>query len=193
MTFSKNYLEEARFIAHTMDDVKIEAMAQALEQLKLNGGRLFFVGVGGSLANCSHAVNDFRKLCGIDAYAMENLSELTARINDDGWENALEDWLKTFKITPYDCLFVLSVGGGNKEANVSVNLINAMNLFIDTSGKILSITGKEFGFAQGIADINLHIPIANEERITPHSESFQSVVLHLLASHPKLQERKTTW
>jgi D-sedoheptulose 7-phosphate isomerase len=181
-------------ISENLDYTIIESLVESLITLRTNGGRLFFLGVGGSAANCSHAVNDFRKLCGIETYApTDNVSELTARINDEGWEGALVGWLKVSKLNEKDGIFILSVGGGDKEKNVSVNLIKAMDYAKETNSIILGIVGRDGGYAKKISNNVVVIPNSAENLVTPLAESFQSLVWHCLVSHPKLQINSTKW
>ncbi|NBV85186.1 MAG: SIS domain-containing protein, partial [Verrucomicrobia bacterium] len=158
------------------------------------GGRIFFLGVGGSAANCSHAVNDFRKIAGIECYApTDNVSELTARTNDEGWSSVFVEWLKVSKLQRTDALFVLSVGGGNLEKNVSPNLVSALEFGKAVGSKIIGIVGRDGGFTAQVADVCILIPTVNPELVTPHSEAFQAVVWHLLVSHPALRINQTKW
>jgi D-sedoheptulose 7-phosphate isomerase len=194
MSYAKQHLKEAVEIIEKMDMAAIEKMADLLAQVKRDGGRIFFLGVGGSAGNCSHAVNDFRKLCGIETYApTDNVSELTARINDEGWEGALVGWLKISKFNANDALFVLSVGGGNKEKNVSVNLIKAMDYAVEMKSRIFAIVGRDGGYAKQISNLTVVIPNISEQLVTPLAESFQAVVWHCLVSNPKLQINATKW
>ena len=173
---------------------KIENIVKSLINLKKKKGRVFFAGVGGSAGNCSHAVNDFRKLCAIESYSLsENISELTARINDEGWENSYVDTLRCSNFSKKDILFVFSVGGGNLQKKVSVNLVKCIQYAIKKKAKILSIVGKNNGFAFKHSNISLLIKISEDKLITPISESYQSVIWHCLVSHPELQVNKTVW
>ena len=165
-----------------------------LAEIKSNNGRLFILGVGGSAANASHAVNDFRKLAGIETYApTDNVAELTARTNDEGWETVFSGWLKISKLNSKDCLFILSVGGGNKERNVSTNLIEAIDLAKEVGAKVTGIVGRDGGYTAKYADVCLIIPMVDPDTVTPHSESFQTVLWHLMVSHPKLKSNPTKW
>lgn len=169
-------------------------MATELVALRQREGRLFVLGVGGSAANSSHAVNDFRKLCGIEAYApTDNVSELTARTNDEGWETVFVEWLKTSRLSKNDAILVLSVGGGDAERNVSVNLVKAIDYALVVGARILGIVGKEHGYTARVGHLVVAIPVIDETLITPFSEAFQSVVWHCLVSHPVLQARPTKW
>ena len=192
--FSTLYLEETKQICDMIDDNKIEIIATNLSKLRTNKGRLFFLGVGGSAGNCGHAVNDFRKLCGIEAYApTDNVSELTARTNDNGWETVFSDWLKASNFSTQDAIMVFSVGGGNLDENVSPNIVKAVDYVKNIGGKIFGIIGKENGYVNKAGDYVLVVPVINEKRVTPHSEAFQAVIWHCLVSHPSLQISETKW
>jgi D-sedoheptulose 7-phosphate isomerase len=181
-------------ICGKIDFSRIEALAVALGEVRERGGRLFMVGVGGSAGNCSHAVNDFRKLCGIEAYSpADNVSELTARANDEGWETIFEGWLEVSRLSERDVIFVLSVGGGDVERNVSINLVRAVEFARARGAKVFGIVGKETGYTARHGDIVVVIPEVKAEWMTPLSEAFQAVVWHCLVSHPALQVRKTKW
>ena len=194
VSFVEQYFAEVQSIADQIDKDKIDAIANELATLRINGGRLFFLGVGGSAGNAGHAVNDFRKLCGIESYApTDNASELTARTNDEGWETVFAEWLKVSKLNEKDALFIFSVGGGNAEMNVSANLISSIRLAQERSAKVYGIVGKADGFTYLQADICIHIPLVNAKLVTPHSEAFQAVVWHCLVSHPSLQINETKW
>ena len=194
MTYSKQHLDESIEITKALDSGVIEKIVDLLAEVKSNGGRLFVLGVGGSAANASHAVNDFRKLAGIESYApTDNVAELTARTNDEGWQTVFSGWLKVSKLNAKDCLFILSVGGGNKEKNVSPNLIEAIDLAKSVGARVTGIVGRDGGYTAANADICLIVPTANPITVTPHSESFQSVVWHLMVSHPKLKSNSTKW
>lgn len=194
MSFSEQYLSEAGTIISKIDTAAVERMADLLARVREQGGRLFFLGVGGSAANCSHAVNDFRKIAGIEAYApTDNVSELTARTNDEGWPTVFVEWLKTSRLGPKDCLFILSVGGGNLERNVSPNLVTALELAKEVGAMVVGIVGRDGGYTAKVADACVVVPVVNTETITPHSEAFQGVVWHLLVSHPKLKVQQTKW
>jgi len=188
------YFEQVKTVVDLIDKQQIESLATALVTLREKGGRLFLLGVGGSAANCSHAVNDFRKLCGIEAYApTDNVSELTARINDEGWNGALAAWLITSRLKEIDALFILSVGGGSHEKQVSVNLIEAIDLAHNRKAKVFGIVGCDGGYTKRVGDEVVLVPIVDEKHITPHTESFQAVVWHCLVSHPVLQIQATKW
>lgn len=194
MIYAKQHIAEAIEILNLIDISAIEQMANLLVDLKQRDGRLFFLGVGGSAGNCSHAVNDFRKIVGIEAYApTDNVSELTARTNDEGWETIFVEWLKTSKLSANDAVFVLSVGGGNLQNNVSPNLVSALQYAKKNDAKITGIVGRDGGYTAQVADVCLIVPTVNVETITPHAEAFQAVIWHLLVSHPKLKMKQTKW
>ncbi len=194
MTYSQNHLNEAIEIIHRLDASQIEKMANLLAEIKDIGGRLFFLGVGGSAGNCSHAVNDFRKIVGIESYApTDNVSELTARTNDEGWSTVFSRWLKVSKLGVKDMLFIFSVGGGNLEKNISPNLVEALKFAKTIGSKVIGIVGRDGGYTAQVADACIVIPTVNPENITPHSEAFQAVIWHLLVSHPKLKANQTKW
>jgi D-sedoheptulose 7-phosphate isomerase len=194
MTYARRHLDEAETILRKLDEFAIEKIADKLAALRLTGGRLFFLGVGGSAANCSHAVNDFRKIAGIESYApTDNVSELTARTNDEGWATIFVEWLKTSRLTAKDAVFVLSVGGGSLERNVSPNLVEALKYAKAIGTTICGIVGRDGGYTAQVADACAIIPVVNPENVTPHSEAFQAVVWHLLVSHPKLKIGQTKW
>lgn len=194
MDYVSKYLTEVKEIANNLDKEQIEKMAEIISGLKKSGGRLFFLGVGGGAGNASHAVNDFRKIAGIESYSpSDNVSELTARINDDGWETSYVNWLKGSRLKKEDCIFVFSVGGGNEEKNISVNLVNALKLAKETGSKIIGIVGKDGGYTAKVADAVVIIPTVNPDTITPHTESFQGTVWHLLVTHPSVKEFEMKW
>lgn len=191
MNHSNTYFNEVSYIVENIDRNKIDDLAKALSSVE---GRVFVIGVGGSAGNASHMVNDLRKLCNIEAYSpTDNVSELTARTNDEGFETVFVEYLKGSRFCYKDALFVLSVGGGNEEKNVSVNLINAIKYANQKTAQVFGIVGKRDGYAANYGDIVVVVPVANDQRITPHSEAFQSVVWHCLVSHPILQKQKTKW
>lgn len=194
MTYTRQHLNEtAQIVAQLNGDV-IERIAQLLSDLRAGGGRLFFLGVGGSAANCSHAVNDFRKIAGIEAYApTDNVSELTARTNDEGWATVFVEWLKISHLRASDMLFVLSVGGGSLEKNISPNLVTALQYGREVGAKIVGIVGRDGGYTAQVADACVIVPTVNAENVTPHSEAFQGVVWHLLVSHPAVKTAATKW
>jgi D-sedoheptulose 7-phosphate isomerase len=194
MNYSEKHLEEASQILKKIDSNEIEKMVELLANLKKEGGRLFFLGVGGSAGNCSHAVNDFRKIVGIEAYApTDNVSELTARTNDEGWSSVFFQWLKVSKLNHKDAIFIFSVGGGNLEKNISPNLVEAVKLAKSIGAKVLGIVGRDGGYTAQSADACVVIPTVNPENVTPHSEAFQGIVWHLLVSHPDLKMNQTKW
>jgi D-sedoheptulose 7-phosphate isomerase len=194
MSYSKQHLEESIEITRAIDPEIIEKIVDLLADVKSTGGRLFVLGVGGSAANAGHAVNDFRKLAGIETYApTDNVAELTARTNDEGWQTVFSGWLKVSKLNSKDCLFILSVGGGDKEKNVSPNLIEAIELAKEVGARVTGIVGRDGGYTAKNADVCLVVPTVNLSTITPHSESFQTVVWHLMVSHPKLKSNPTKW
>ncbi len=194
MTYTEQHLDEAAQIIERIDTEAIESMAELLARIKSEGGRLFFLGVGGSAGNCSHAVNDFRKIVGLESYApTDNVSELTARTNDEGWDTVFIEWLKTSRLNGNDAVFVFSVGGGNLEKNVSPNLVRALEYARTVGAKIMGVVGRDGGFTAEVADVCVIVPTVNPETITPHSEAFQAVVWHLLVSHPKLKATQTKW
>ncbi len=194
MSHVSQYFSEAVEVSQTIDHELVERLAEGLVALRERGGRLFFLGVGGSAANCSHAVNDFRKLCGIEAYTpVDNVSELTARTNDEGWETVFAEWLKVSRADQEDAIFVFSVGGGDAERNVSVNLVRALDEAKKRDMKIFGVVGRQGGHTKKVGDIVIVIPTVNPEHVTPHTEAFHAVVWHCLVSHPKLQLASTKW
>ena len=194
MNYTQKHLQEAAAILQMLDVAAIERMVECLAQLKTSGGRIFFLGVGGSAGNCSHAVNDFRKLLGIECYApTDNVSELTARINDDGWESTFVAWLKVSRLSQRDAVFVLSVGGGSSEKNISVNLVAAVDHARQTGARVLGIVGRDGGHTARLADACVIVPTVNPQTVTPHTEAFQAVIWHLLVSHPLLKVCETKW
>ena len=194
MSFSKNHLEESIEITKQISAEQIEEMVDHLLIVKKTGGRLFILGVGGRAANASHAVNDFRKLAGIEAYApTDNVAETTARTNDEGWATVFSGWLKVSNLTSKDCVFILSVGGGDKEKNISPNIVEAIDYAKSIGTKILGIIGRNGGYTAQHSDCCLIIPTVNSKSVTPHSESFQSVIWHLMVSHPKINSNPTKW
>lgn len=194
MTFTKEYLSEATEILSKISVKKIDEIVELLFDIKNSGGRLFVLGVGGSAANASHAVNDFRKLADIESYApTDNISELTARTNDEGWETVFSSWLITSKLSVRDAILVLSVGGGSVERNVSVNLCSAIDEARRVGARIIGIVGRDGGYTSQLADVCLIIPTVNPATVTPHSETFQALVWHLIVSHPRLKSHATKW
>jgi D-sedoheptulose 7-phosphate isomerase len=194
MSHAEQYLQEASEIIRRLDTAAIESMAALLARVKSDGGRLFFLGVGGSAANCSHAVNDFRKIAGVECYApTDNVAELTARTNDEGWNSVFAEWLKVSKLSASDALFIMSVGGGDADRNISSNLVCAIQLAKTVGAKVTGVVGRDGGFTGRSADACVIIPSVNAQTITPHTEAFQALILHLLVSHPLLQENQTKW
>jgi D-sedoheptulose 7-phosphate isomerase len=193
-TFSESYFQEARTIADTLDHNVVERMVHELADLRSRGGRLFFLGVGGNAANCSHAVNDFRKIAGIETYTpVDNAFELTARTNDDGWHTVFVEWLKGSNMNGKDAVFVFSVGGGDAEKNISPNIVHALQEAKKQGVKILGVVGRQGGYTKEVGDAVLVIPTVNDAHITAHTEGFQTVVLHCLVFHPKLKLAAATW
>jgi D-sedoheptulose 7-phosphate isomerase len=194
MSFSSEFLAEAGRICATLDEKAIEKVASLLAATRACGGRVFFLGVGGSAANASHAVNDFRKIAGIEAYApTDNVSELTARTNDEGWETVFAAWLKTSRLNENDLVMVLSVGGGSVEKQTSVNLVHAVQYAKQIGASICGIVGRDGGFTAAVADAVVLVPTVNPQHVTPHAEAFQAVIWHLLVSHPSLKAQQTHW
>ena len=190
----EQYFKQVGSIVDQIDKQQIAALVAALIELRKGGGRLFLLGVGGSAGNASHAVNDFRKLCALEAYApTDNVSELSARINDEGWDGALAAWLKVSRLSSKDALLILSVGGGNLEKGVSVNLIQAIDLARERKAKVFGIVGRDGGHTKQAGDVVVVIPPVSDKNVTPHSEAFQAVVWHCLVSHPSLQMEPTKW
>ncbi|HEX5431505.1 MAG TPA: SIS domain-containing protein [Bryobacteraceae bacterium] len=194
MSFVREYLSEVQRIAGALDTGEIQRASTVLADTRERGGRLFILGVGGSAANASHAVNDFRKIAGIEAYApTDNVSELTARTNDEGWATVFETWLAGSRLQPEDTVLVFSVGGGNLEKNVSPNLVKALEYARSVGASIVGIVGRDGGFTAQAADACVLIPTVNAAHVTPHTEAFQSIVWHLLVSHPELKQVQTKW
>lgn len=194
MNFTQQYICEARQILDELDVDRIEKMIELLADTRAAGGRLIVLGVGGSAANASHAVNDFRKISGIEAYApTDNVSELTARTNDEGWGGVFSAWLRTSRLCDRDMLLVLSVGGGNLEKNVSPNLVFALRYAKSVGAKIIGIVGRDGGYTARVADVCVRVPVVNASHVTPHSEAFQALVWHLMVSHPALKQAETKW
>ncbi len=194
MSYARQHLQETVDAIAGIDPDAIEKMVGLIAGLGERGGRLFFLGVGGSAANCSHAVNDFRKIAGIEAYTpVDNVSELTARTNDEGWEHVFVNWLKGSRLQPKDMIFVLSVGGGSLDRNVSPNLVLALRFARDVGAQIVGIVGRDGGYTAQVADACVLIPTVNPDNITPHAEALQAVVWHLLVSHPALKAAQTKW
>jgi len=194
MEYIKQYLNEAAQIIHAINIHSVQSIVNLLIEVKSTQGRIFFLGVGGSAANCSHAVNDFRKIVEIESYApTDNVSEISARTNDDGWSTIFSEWLKVSKLSSKDCLFVLSVGGGNLEKNISPNLVEALRYGKSVNAKIVGIVGRDGGYTAKVADACVIIPTVNPENVTPHSEAFQAIIWHLFVSHPGLKANQTKW
>lgn len=188
------YLAETAKIAASIDQNAVTKAVELLLEVKNQGGRLFILGVGGSAGNASHAVNDFRKIAGIEAYApTDNVSELTARVNDEGWEGVFANWLKGSRINNKDAILVLSVGGGNKEKNISVNLVQAIVFAKESGAKIIGIVGRDGGYTAQAADACILVPTVNAETVTPHAESFQAVIWHMIVTHPALKSYEMKW
>ena len=193
-TFSQTFLAESTALIQKLDADSIEKLAEGLGKARDGGGRLFILGVGGSAGHAGHAVNDFRKICGFEAYApTDNVSELTARVNDEGWDTCFSEWLKGSRLRAGDALLVFSVGGGNREKNVSVNLVKSLELAKEVKAKIFGIVGRDGGFTKQSADACVVIPTVSADRVTPHTEGFCAVVWHLLVSHPALAKSRTKW
>jgi len=194
MSFSSVHLSETIQIVNEIDPEKVEDLVSLLKDLKTRKGRLFVLGVGGSAANAAHAVNDFRKLAGIETYApTDNVAELTARTNDEGWSTVFSGWLKVSRLNSNDCIFILSVGGGDKERGVSANLCEAIDYANEVGASVTGIVGRDGGYTAKNSKTALVVPTVNKDAVTPHSESFQTVIWHLLVSHPDLKENATKW
>jgi len=194
MDFINQYLTEAKNIIDKIDRGQILKMVSIINETRDKNGRLFILGVGGGAGHASHAVNDFRKICGIESYTpTDNVSELTARVNDDGWETAYLNWLKISNLNKNDMLLVFSVGGGNLEKNISINIVKSLELAKQLGSKICGVVGRDGGYTAQVADACIIIPPINSETVTPHTESFQAVIWHLLVSHPDLQKFEMKW
>lgn len=194
MSYVKNYLTEMHQIINMLNENTIEKMVDQLVKLRKNGGRLFFLGVGGGAGNATHAVNDFRKIAGFEAYTpVDNISELTARVNDDGWKSVFVNWLKGSKLNSRDGIFVFSVGGGDKEKNVSANIVDALKYAKEVGAKIFGIVGREGGYTAKVADVCIIVPPVSANTVTAHTESFQAVLWHLIVSHPKIKISEMKW
>jgi len=193
-SFSRAFLDESIEVIRRIDADSVDRLATALARSREQGGRLFILGVGGSAGHASHAVNDFRKICDFEAYTpTDNVSELTARVNDDGWDSSFAEWLKGSRVNAKDAVLVFSVGGGNVEKNVSVNLVRAIDVARQSGAKVFGIVGKDGGYTKQVADECVLIPVVSAERITPHTEGLAAVVWHLLVSHPALKVSQTKW
>jgi D-sedoheptulose 7-phosphate isomerase len=194
MSYSQQHLDETSQILSQISSDTVESIVRLLKEVKHDKGRIFFLGVGGSAANAGHAVNDFRKLAGIESYApTDNVAELTARTNDEGWSTVFSEWLKVSNLSSIDCLFILSVGGGDKERGVSANLCEAIDYGKSKGAKITGIVGRDGGYTGKMADVCLIVPTVNLTTVTPHSESFQTIIWHLMVSHPELKKNPTKW
>lgn len=192
--YINSYFNEVQEIVSKIDKDSVEKVIESLAEVRKNGGRLFFIGVGGGAGNATHAVNDFRKLAGIESYApTDNASELTARVNDDGWNTVFANWLKGSHLNNKDAVFVFSVGGGNLEKNISGNIVEALKLAKDVGAKVLGIVGRDGGYTKQVADACVVVPTVNPETVTPHTESFQAVVWHLIVSHPGFKTNEMKW
>jgi D-sedoheptulose 7-phosphate isomerase len=193
-SFTDTYLEESKRLIDALDRASIEAVIRGLAKVRSDGGRLFILGVGGSAGHASHAVNDFRKLCGFEAYApTDNVSELTARVNDEGWDGCFREWLKVSRLRAGDGLLIFSVGGGSEEKNVSVNLVRSIQLAREVGAGVFGVVGRDGGFTKQAATACVVVPTVSAERITPHTEGFCAVIWHLFVSHPLLQQSSTKW
>lgn len=194
MSYINQYLLEVKQVAEQLNVGAIEKMIDDLVTLREKGGRLFFLGVGGGAGNATHAVNDFRKICNIESYTpTDNISELSARINDDGWDSAFVNWLKGSRLSDKDAVFIFSVGGGNREKNISVNLVRALEYAKEAGAKIFGIVGRDGGFTARVADACVVVPTVNPETVTAHAEAFQAVVWHLIVSHPAMKVAEMKW
>jgi len=194
LNYSQLHINESIEVLKKIDINKLEAIANLLAKIKDDGGRVFFIGVGGSAANCSHAVNDFRKIAGIECYTpTDNVSELTARVNDEGWASIFVEWLKISKLSSKDLLFIMSVGGGSLDNNISPNLVKALDHGKFVGSKITGIVGRDGGYTAQVADVCIIVPTINIDTVTPHAEASQAVLWHLLVSHPRLKENETKW
>jgi D-sedoheptulose 7-phosphate isomerase len=192
--FSSDFLNESRQIIDQLDPEVIDKMAEVLAGVRNGGGRLFLIGSGGGAGHASHAVCDFRKLCNFEAYApYDNVSELTARVNDEGWDVTLINWIRGSRFNSKDCVFVFSVGGGNLEKNISANIVNVVKYAREVGAKVVGVVGKDGGYTRQVGDAVAVVPTVSSDRITPHTEGFQAVIWHLLVSHPLLQQNPTKW
>ena len=194
MNFVQNFVSDCKKILDLLDLTEIEKLVLQLAKIRNEQGRLFILGNGGSAGHASHAVNDFRKLCDFEAYSpMDNVSELTARINDEGWENSTADWLRASRFNSKDCLLIFSVGGGNKEKNVSTNIVKAIDLVLEKRGSVFGIVGKDGGYTKLKSVACVVVPTVNQAHVTPHAEGFCAIVWHLLVTHPALKKNPTKW
>src|SRR5260221_2393183 len=193
-SYTSMYFEEVIAIARQIDQLQVDKMVEILANLRRTGGRLFFLGVGGGAGNCGHAVNDFRKICGIESYApTDNVSELTARVNDDGWDGVFAKWLEVSRIRADDAVFVFSVGGGNAEKNISANIVRALKLAKQRGAKVVGVVGRDGGYTKQVADACIVVPTVNPDTVTPHTESFQGTVWHLIVTHPAMKMNEMKW
>jgi D-sedoheptulose 7-phosphate isomerase len=193
-SYTTRYLEEAAAICKLVDPREIDAMVKILAETRQRGGRIFFLGVGGGAGNAGHAVNDFRKIAGIESYApTDNVSELTARTNDDGWESVFAAYLRTSKLRPEDVLFVFSVGGGNREKNISANIVKALEYATEVGARVIGVVGRDGGYTKVVAAAAVVIPTMSADTLTPHTEAFQAVIWHLIVSHPDLKQNEMKW
>ena len=194
MSFSKKYLQECIEICNSLNSSEIEDMASLINSVRNNSGRIFFLGVGGGAGHASHAVNDFRKICNLESYTpTDNVSELTARVNDEGWDTCYVNWLKGSNLSNKDLIFVFSVGGGNLEKNISVNILKSLQLAQDVGSKICGVVGRDGGYTKQVADTCIVIPNVNDHNVTPHTEAFQAIIWHLLVAHPLLLANEMKW
>jgi D-sedoheptulose 7-phosphate isomerase len=194
MNYIEKYFAEVAEIAGKIDQESVLRVIEILKTVRKNGGRLFILGVGGSAGNAGHAVNDFRKICAMEAYApTDNVSELTARVNDDGWETVFANWLKGSRLSANDAVMVFSVGGGNAEKNISRNIVEALKLAKQVGAKIVGIVGRDGGYTKQVADACVLVPVVNPETVTPHSEAFQAVVWHCIVTHPDFKANEMKW
>ncbi len=194
MSYTQQHLAEAGRILSLIDAESVEKIVTVLASVRENGGRVFFLGVGGSAANCSHAVNDFRKIAGFEAYTpVDNVSELTARTNDEGWDGVFAEWLKGSRLREIDAVFVMSVGGGDLQAGISGNVVRALEYAKQIGARVVGIVGRDGGYTARVADACAIVPTVNPQTVTPHTEAFQAVIWHLLVSHPALKARQTKW
>jgi len=192
--YVEKYLSETSEIAKRIDKSAVKKMIEVILGVRKNSGRLFMLGVGGGAGNAGHAVNDFRKIAGIESYSpTDNVSELTARVNDDGWDSSFANWLRGSKLGPKDCVFIFSVGGGNAEKNISNNLVQALKYAKDAGSKIIGIVGRDGGYTAQVADAAVIIPTVDQETVTAHTESFQAVVWHMIVSHPFVKTQNMKW
>jgi D-sedoheptulose 7-phosphate isomerase len=194
MSYADQYLDEVEQILKALDRQAVEGMANEIGKLRARGGRIFFLGVGGGAGNASHAVNDFRKIAGIESYTVtDNVSELTARVNDDGWDSCYSEWLRGSRLRDTDMVFVFSVGGGDETRNISPNIVKALQYAKNVGARICGVVGRDGGFTARVADACIVVPSVNPGTVTPHTESFQAVIWHLLVSHPLLKASETKW